>query len=394
MIRSVEFKITNPALPKDALLFARGENLLIGVGKKYLFSAHGPNRFQDLASQFSDFVASHEVINPIGSSASGPLGFVSLAFSTNSEYQSTLVVCEKTLVVRDGNSWLTLIDSDDESWNYDTEAIDLRLTFKEGTQTAERFKHSVATAVSRIKNGELSKVVIARDLVADLPTGFDLRPALTRLRNRYPTCWVYNIAGHFGASPELLIRSSHGVVSARVLAGTAGRGTDPDVDRAIAEGLSHSTKNLHEHAFAVDSLTRALDPYCASVEADKSPFSLALPDVWHLATDVHARLKSSVGILDVAGALHPTAAVAGTPRETAEQLISELEVIDRGGYAGPVGWVSASGGGELAIALRGGRVEQDSLRAFAGCGIVSESEPDAELSETELKFRAIRSVLA
>lgn len=394
MIRSVEFKISNPAIPKDAVLFARGENLMIGVGKKYLFSAQGANRFQELSQQFSDFVAGHEVIDPIGSSASGPLGFVSVAFSADSEYQSTLVVYEKTLVIRDENSWLTLVDSQDQSWNYDSEAVDHRLTFQEGTQTAERFKSSVSSAVSRIKNGELSKVVIARDLVAELPTGFDLRPALTRLRNRYPTCWIYNIAGHFGASPELLIRSSNGVVSARVLAGTAGRGTDPDVDRAIADGLAHSTKNLHEHAFAVDSLTRALDPYCLSVEADQTPFSLALPDVWHLATDVHAKLKSSVGILDVASALHPTAAVAGTPRETAQQLISELEVIDRGGYAGPVGWVSASGGGELAIALRGGRVDNNSLRAFAGCGIVSESEPDAELSETELKFRAIRNVLA
>lgn len=393
MIRSVEFKIQNPAIPKDALVFARGENIMIGTGKKREFLASGENRFQQLSQQFSEFIDGHEIQNSLPQSNAGPVGFVSIAFGADSTQASTLVVCEKTLVIRDGFSWLTLIDSDDASWDYDTEAIDQRLSFSEGSQTAEAFKEAVSTAVSKIQNGELSKVVLARDLVAKLPTGFDIRPALDRLRKRYPSCWVYNIAGQFGASPELLIRASHSVVSARVLAGTAGRGTDPDVDRAIAEGLSHSTKNLHEHAFAVDSLTRALEPYCSSIEADKTPFSLALPDVWHLATDVHAKLKSSVGILDVAASLHPTAAVAGTPRDIAQQTISELELFDRGGYAGPVGWVSADGDGELAIALRGGHIKSDTLTAFAGCGIVSESDPDAELSETELKFRAIRSVL-
>ena len=174
------------------------------------------------------------------------------------------------------------------------------------------------------------------------------------------------------------------------MAGTAGRGTDPDVDRAIADGLAHSQKNRHEHDYAVNSMVKALEPFCEVVEADSEPFSLALPDLWHLATEVTGTLRASVSLLDVIEKLHPTAAVAGTPTEMAEQLISQLEPFDRAGYAGPVGWLSSDGAGELAIALRGGIIEKDQIRAIAGCGIVAESDPEAELAETELKFKAVR----
>jgi menaquinone-specific isochorismate synthase len=137
-------------------------------------------------------------------------------------------------------------------------------------------------------------------------------------------------------------------------------------------------------------MVERLRPFCQEVEADSEPFSLALPDLWHLATDVRGKLKPDVSLLDVIAELHPTAAVAGTPRLLAQQLIEKLEPYDRAGYAGPVGWLSSDGSGELAIALRGGVIEENQIRAFAGCGIVSGSEPQAELDETDLKFRAVR----
>jgi menaquinone-specific isochorismate synthase len=202
------------------------------------------------------------------------------------------------------------------------------------------------------------------------------------------------VDGTFGASPELLVRVSHGQVSARVLAGTAGRGTDPGVDHAISNALAASTKNLAEHAFAVDSLVSSLKPFCTQVDADSTPFSLALPNVWHLASDVHGVLRENASALDLAAALHPTAAVAGTPRDQALKLINELEPFDRGRYAGPVGWIGANGDGEWAIALRGGQISGTKITAFAGCGIVADSEPEAELAETELKFQPIRNALA
>ena len=240
----------------------------------------------------------------------------------------------------------------------------------------------------------VEKVVLARDLTSEVDEAFDLRPVLSKLAANYPSCWVYSVDGTFGASPELLVRVSHGQVSARVLAGTAGRGTDPAVDQAIASALAGSSKNVAEHAFAVDSLVQALEPFCDHVDADPQPFSLALPNVWHLASDVHGVLKEDSSVLDLASALHPTAAVAGTPRKTAQELIRKLEPFDRGRYAGPVGWIGADGDGEWAIALRGGQVDGTKITAYAGCGIVAESEPAAELTETDLKFQPILGAIS
>jgi menaquinone-specific isochorismate synthase len=197
----------------------------------------------------------------------------------------------------------------------------------------------------------------------------------------------------FGASPELLVRVAHRQVSARVLAGTAGRGTDPAIDAAISAALATSEKNTTEHAFAVDSLVKSLNPFCTQVDADPKPFSLALPNLWHLASDVHGVLRTDASVLDLAAALHPTAAVAGTPRLEAQRLLAKLEGLDRGRYAGPVGWIGADGDGEWAIALRGAQIEGETIRAFAGGGIVAGSEPEAELAETELKFQPMRDAL-
>ena len=377
-------------IPDGAQVFARGENLMIGLGEKARFSANGENRFQELASQFSDFSKDIEVIGEVDSSAGSINAFVAITFGPQSQFESVLIVPETMLIIRSDKTWIASFNQDAQ-WPEASPAVSQKLNFRQGEQTQEGFISTVEKALSQIDDGEISKVVLARDLVSDKPAGFDIRDAIGRLRRRFPSCWVYSIDGNFGASPELLLRSSNREFSARVLAGTAGRGTDPDVDRAIADGLSHSAKNLHEHNFAVDSIVRAITPFVETVEADQTPFSLQLPDVWHLATDVHAKLNSDSSILEVASALHPTAAVAGTPRLQAQNLISKLEPFDRGVYAGPVGWVGSNGSGELAIALRGGRIEQNQIRAFAGCGIVSGSEAEAELSETKLKFKAVRS---
>ena len=378
------------SIPESAQVFARGENLMVGIGEKARFEATGNARFEDLAGQFANFTTEIEIIGEIDSSASSVIAFSAISFSPDSLVKSVLIVPEAVLVIRNETAWIASFTENFE-WPAGTLPKPQKLNFRQGEQSQPGFLESVEKALDYIDSGELSKVVLARDLVAEKPAGFDIRDGLQRLRNRFPTCWVYSIDGHFGASPELLLRSANREFSARVLAGTAGRGTDPDVDRAIADGLSHSSKNLHEHNFAVDSITRAIEPFVESIEADQTPFSLQLPDVWHLATDIHAKLNNDASILGVASAIHPTAAVAGTPRLQAQNLISKLEPFDRGVYAGPVGWVGSNGSGELAIALRGGRIEADQIRAFAGCGIVSGSDPEAELSETKLKFKAVRS---
>jgi menaquinone-specific isochorismate synthase len=377
-------------IPTGDFLFARSNQTLVGQGVALRLSATGKDRISTLAAKWREVCAEAEILDQVKLPGSSLVAFSSITFSENSSIESVLVVPKRLYVLRPEVSFVIEVEAEEQ-----LEAVTTAPTqFQAGKLSASGFQAAVAQAITEINETELKKVVLSRDLEMVLPHQPDLTEPLARLRARYPDCWTYKVEGVFGASPELLLRAERGEVSARVLAGTAGRGTDPDVDRAIADGLSHSIKNNHEHAYAVQSMVSELEPFCEWVEADSQPFSLALPDLWHLATDVRGKLKPATSLLDVIAKLHPTAAVAGTPRDLAIALIEELEPYDRGGYAGPVGWVSADGSGELAIALRGGIIEstgdQVLVRAIAGCGIVAESDPQAELAETELKFRAVR----
>lgn len=387
-------------LPKNPLTFIRGGHGLVGWGEALRLEASGSNRMQSLADQWRMVVETAHIDNPLSLPGTGLVAFGSFAFSEHSTAKSVLIVPEIIVGSQDGRVWLTKIagenptDASIDFWSTRSEYGSGSTSLSIGAQSAAGFMASVAAGQQQIESGAINKVVLARDLTATVDADFDLRSVLSRLAARYETCWVYSVDGTFGASPELLVRVSHGQVSARVLAGTAGRGTDPGVDQAISSALAASAKNLAEHAFAVDSLVAALEPFCVQVDADPKPFSLALPNVWHLASDVHGVLRQDSSALDLAAALHPTAAVAGTPREAALSLIEELEPFDRGRYAGPVGWIGANGDGEWAIALRGGQLAGDQITAYAGCGIVIDSEPEAELAETELKFQPIRNALA
>ena len=377
-------------IPTGNFLFARSNQTLVGQGVALRLSATGKDRISNLATKWREVCVEAEILDQVKLPGSSLVAFSSITFSEKSAIESVLVVPKRLYVLRPEVSFVIEVEAEEQ-----LEAATTAPTqFHPGKLSASGFQAAVAQAITEINETDLKKVVLSRDLEMVLPHQPDLTQPLARLRARYPDCWTYKVEGVFGASPELLLRAERGEVSARVLAGTAGRGTDPDVDRAIADGLSHSIKNNHEHAYAVQSMVSELEPFCDWVEADAQPFSLALPDLWHLATDVRGKLKPATSLLDVIAKLHPTAAVAGTPRDLAIALIEELEPYDRGGYAGPVGWVSADGSGELAIALRGGIIEtsgdQVVVRAIAGCGIVAESDPQAELAETELKFRAVR----
>lgn len=363
-----------------------GERKIIGGGAALVLTAGGPNRVADLSRAWQEAIATIEISNLTERETPGVIGLTSIAFSGESGYQSSITIPQHTLLIENQMAIEISAEGNQDNQNL----VSPTGTFEIGSQSPADFEAGVRTALAAIESNQVEKVVLARDLWLPTSGKPDLSEALELMQQRYPGCWIYAIGQVFGASPELLLRAERGEVSARVLAGTAGRGTDPDVDRAIADGLAHSLKNKHEHRYAVQSLTSELEPFCSSVEADAEPFSLALPDLWHLATDVRGKLLDGVSLLDVIERLHPTAAVAGTPRDKAMELISKIEPFDRGGYAGPVGWLSSDGSGEIAIALRGGVIEPGGIRAIAGCGIVSESEPAAELAETELKFRAIR----
>jgi menaquinone-specific isochorismate synthase len=380
-------------VPKNPSVFLRSNQGLVGWGEAKRFTATGPNRIEVLATAWREFCATLDIDDSLQIPGTGPVAFGTIAFADGSEAESVLVMPKVILGNRDGKTWITSVDG---ALLPELEPAEPNgsVVFSPGLLGRNEFAELVDAAVERIKATEFEKVVLARDLVAELPKDFDLRITLQKLENSYPSCWVYSVDGMFGASPELLVRVSHSQVSARVLAGTAGRGTDPEVDLAISKALGTSHKNLAEHAFAVSSLVQALEPFCKTVDADQEPFSLQLPNLWHLASDVHGVLMEDASVLDLASALHPTAAVAGTPRRKALEVIAELEPSDRGRYAGPVGWIGADGDGEWVIALRGAQISGETITAYAGCGVVDESDGQSELAETDLKFQPILKSLS
>src|SRR5262249_45546971 len=246
---------------------------------------------------------------------------------------------------------------------------------------------------------DLSKIVLARDLCATASEDIDVRVLLARLAARYPDCWTFSCAGLVGATPELYIRRMGADVRSPVLAGATPRGGSAGEDDALGAALLASAKDVEEHRYAVADVRAALAPLCDRLDIDEQPWLLRLANLQHLATGVTGRLSGPqqaappaaalsehASALAIAAALHPTAAVGGTPASAAMELIRELEGMDRGRYAGPVGWVDARGNGEWGIALRCAELDGPRARLFAGCGIVADSDPVAELAETQVKF--------
>ena len=257
------------------------------------------------------------------------------------------------------------------------------LTFGQGSMSRTQWRDSVRSMAARLREGAADKAVMARDMTIRCSRGFDERFLLERLSDLYPSTWRFSVDSLVGASPEMLIAARGGIVSSRVLAGTCKPGE--------GQALASSAKDLREHALASESVSSILERLCLDVRA-QGPFLLALPNVVHLATDVRARLGAA-HLLDLVAALHPTAAVCGTPRDAAMHLIEELEDTERGRYSGPVGWVDTAGDGEFAIALRCGLASGTRLRLFAGAGIMPDSDPDLELTETEAKMRPLLDAL-
>ncbi len=270
------------------------------------------------------------------------------------------------------------------------------LEWREGSLPGPRWEKAVAEAVAAIRAGDLRKVVLARDLFATAAAPIDARAVLRRLAGRYPDCFTFACDGLVGATPELLVRRAGRQVSALVLGGTAPRGHDQAQDEALGSQLLASAKNIEEHAYAVTSIRDALRPLCDVLDVEARPALLKLPNLQHLGTHVHGTLGGSGtprSALALAAAVHPPAAVCGTPASAALELIRELEQMDRERYAGPVGWVDADGNGEWGIALRCAQLSGPTARLFAGCGIVAGSDPAAELAETLVKFQPMRGAL-
>lgn len=390
-------------LPRaDAVSWVRRGEGLVGWGEAARVVSRGPRRFAEAEAAWRALAAHAVVRDDVRLPGTGPVAFGSFAFSGDSPAGAVLVVPQVVVGHRSGRWWLTLVGAGGVP---DAGPLVQRepppgpgwVTYRPGRRTDGEWTGVVEDAVRRITAGELDKVVLARDLVARSRYRVDPRWLLPRLAARFPGCWAFHVDGLVGATPELLVRRERGRVTSRVLAGTVPRTGDEGVDSALAATLTGSLKDLEEHGYAARSVVQALSPHCSSTRVSPRPYVLHLANVMHLATDVSGVLADGTTSLGLAAALHPSAAVCGTPTATAAELIHAIEGMDRERYAGPVGWMDAAGDGEWGIALRCGRIDLRDprrMRLFAGCGIVHGSESAAELAESSAKFAAVQDVLS
>ena len=379
--------------PDDALCWVKGGEGIVGWGELARFEASGPLRFTKLDSWWRSFSSRMRVRDEVKLPGSGPVAFTSIAFA-DEPGRSVLVVPRVVMGRRDGVTWVTEQGGADDTAPVEVQPVGEpgQVRYSDGQLPVTEWREVVAGAVGMMRGGELAKVVLAHDLVAVAEHPVDPRYLLRGLAANYPNCWVFSVDGLVGATPELLVRRLGHRVDARVLAGTAWP-HDGLAGSLLAGELMSSDKNRSEHAYAVQSMVEALRPFCSPLQVPDEPSVLRLHNVQHLATEIHGRLTGGQSVLRLAWLAHPTAAVGGTPAPDACRLISELERMDRGRYAGPVGWVDAAGNGELGIALRCGEVSGRTVRLFAGCGIVADSDPDVEVREAAAKLVPVRDAL-
>ena len=293
-------------------------------------------------------------------------------------------------------------------------AVESTKTNQSAALSDAQWSKAVELATQALKQQRAIKVVLARD--SYLSSSLTLGATLEHLATRFATTWTFSVDGMIGASPEMLLQLREREVFSRVLAGTARRRANMDQSELeqLADWLRRSPKNSREHQLAAASAVKALTPITEQLRVSE-PFALTLPNVIHLATDIYGQVAGDTGALALVEALHPTAAVCGTPTAAAAQLIGELEGMDRERYAGPVGWVDWRGEGQWCIALRSGQVlaptaqtagtqsgpagypmgnqPVGSVRIFAGAGIMPDSVAADELAETNAKMAPMRAAL-
>jgi salicylate biosynthesis isochorismate synthase len=260
------------------------------------------------------------------------------------------------------------------------------------------FEAAVSAATERIASAEISKVVLAREVTVDAAAAHDPAAIFAALREQFPSCFCFCCgtpeAAFLGASPELLIRRSGAGASTVALAGSTRRSSDPAVDDHLGEQLLRSDKNRREQRIVAERIVRKLRPHSVWVQTPPEPEVIKVANIQHLATPVIAQLAEPRSAVELAGMLHPTPAVGGEPWPGAAATIAELERMDRGWYAGPVGWMDATEDGEFCVALRSALLRDREARLFAGVGVVAGSDPAAELEETEVKLQALLPLVA
>ena len=322
----------------------------------------------------------------------GPVAFGALPYDRTAA--ASLVVPSR-LVGRtaQGHSWTTVVEGADVPDGRPVDDLPADVQVR-AVQDPEDWCDAVAAATKAIAEGDLTKVVLARELLVEAGTPFDPAAVLARFAQAHPHALTYLVDGFVGASPELLVSRLDETVRAQPMAGTTPRTGDPEVDQRAAAELLASAKNRAEHQITIDMVHDALLAWCSYLDAEPTPSVVPAGPVQHLATLVEGRLSRPLpSVLEMVAALHPTPAVGGWPVDPALAAQARLEHLDRGRYAGPVGWVDAEGNGIFAVGIRGAELDGARARVFAGVGVVADSDPAAELAETQAKFKAALAAL-
>ena len=404
----------------------RQGSAIAALGCVRAFEAHGPDRFATIAKQWEAAAGAALTDPPERAPGSGLVALGGFAFAPqgsssprwNGFPPASLIVPELCLARRAGKTWLTVaaeITAEDGA-----EALLERVRRRLGelrtgslplldpapagayevasTMPPSHYEEAVARAVERIRAGELEKIVLAREVEVHAPIDHDPAAVIGVLREAFPSCFVFAVgrgaATFLAASPELLVRREGQRASTVALAGSTRRSSDPAVDDHLGEQLLHSEKDREENAIVARRIARALRPHSVWVTAEPDPSLVRVANIQHLGAAIRAQLAAPLGAVELAGLLHPTPAVGGEPTEPAQRLIPALEGLDRGWYAGPVGWTDSVGDGEFCVALRCALLRGRLARCYSGSGIVRDSDPAAELAETEVKLGAMLPVLA
>jgi salicylate biosynthesis isochorismate synthase/menaquinone-specific isochorismate synthase len=407
----------------------RGGAALAGLGQAATIESAGAGRFSDVARRWRELCAT-AVADAPAPDGDGPLAVGGFAFAQRGGgaphwlgfQPASLVVPEVTLrrAGPGGNGRVTLTLAALARADDTAEQLLARLQHSvqrlrshalplldpapagrfvvASAMPPEHYEAAVARASELIAGGALEKVVLAREVHVHAPRDHDPAAVLGVLREEFPSCFVFAVgrgeATFIGASPELLLRREGQRLSTLALAGSTRRSADPAVDAHLGEQLLRDPSRREEHAIVARRIERNLRPRSLWVTAAPEPRLVRIANIQHLATPIRAQLAAPVDALELAGAMHPTPAVGGEPLAAAEPLIPALEGLDRGWYAGPIGWTDAAGDGEFCVALRCALLRGPVARCLAGNGIVRDSDPAAELAETEVKLAALLPLLA
>ncbi|NSL51373.1 isochorismate synthase [Calidifontibacillus erzurumensis] len=400
-----------------------GDFVMVGVGSAHTLVSNSDNCFKQFEKDWQELL-NYSTADQIEEPGVGPVLFGAFSFDPKKEKTNLwrnfpiakMVLPQHVLTITKDECWLTVNMMVDQNTNAEHLADAIlkeqqnllqnltkptynpshrELTIEELDK--DEWIASVDKVAGQIRSSEIEKVVLAREIRVKSDRPFITEEILDRLLTEQPISYIFALEGgedcFMGASPERLVKKQGKEAFSTCLAGSIGRGSTPEEDYKLGNELLNDAKNLHEHEVVVRAITSAFEQGCERISVPEKPILYKIRDIQHLYTPVVGEVKKNVSLLTLVEKLHPTPALGGHPKEEALQKIRTIERLDRGLYAGPIGWLDSKGNGEFAVAIRSALVQGKEASLFAGCGIVGDSDPASEYKETQMKFRPMLSAL-